>query len=124
MFYHYSMPRHSGFFTKALTQTITAIELMASPNGTTIAELTKRLSLTRRSVFRLIKTIEQDINIPIIINRNVFGGVSTYRLPSGFVERFSHAVTPSLRLSFHKAIMFYMIFEDDIIIDTNETQNK
>jgi hypothetical protein len=72
MFYHFPHAKNSGFFTKALTQTITAIELMASPNGTTIADVTKSLSLTHRSVFRLIKAIEQDLNFPVIVNRLAF----------------------------------------------------
>jgi len=40
------MPKHTGFFTKSLAQIITAIELMASPEGTTIVELAKSLSIT------------------------------------------------------------------------------
>ena len=111
------MPTHTGFFTKALTQTITAIELMATQKGTTIAELSKSLSLTRRSVFRLIRTIDHDLNIPIIIDRKEFGGPATYRLPPELVERFSHATTPSFILSFRQAILFHLILKDEVFHD-------
>jgi len=112
--YHNTMPKHTGFFTKALTNIITAIELLASPEGTTIAELTKSLSLTRRSVFRLLRVIEGDLNIPIIADRKTFGGVATYRLVPGLVERLSHIATPSIVLSFRQTILFYLILKDEI----------
>jgi hypothetical protein len=108
------MPKYKGFFTKALAQTITAIELMASTEGTTIAELSKSLSLTRRSVFRLIRIIEHDLNIPVIVSRKAFGGHVTYHLPPELVENFSHAATPSFILSFRQAILFHLILKDEV----------
>jgi hypothetical protein len=93
-------------------------------NSWLLTELTKKLSLTRRSVFRLLSTIEHDLNIPVIINRKVFGGVSTYRLPPELVERFSHATTPSLTLSFRQAVLFYLILKDKVFMNNNETQGN
>jgi hypothetical protein len=106
------MAEHTGFFTKALTQTITAIELMSSPEGTTITELIKNLSLTRRSVFRLIKTIEQDLNIPVTVSRDTFGGFATYRIPSSFVETLSHITIPPSITSFRQNILFYLVLTE------------
>jgi len=114
------MPIRTEFFTKTLTQIIAAIELMASPKGTTIIELVKSLSITRRSVFRLTRTIEHDLNIPIIVDRKVFGGVATYRLPPEIVKRFSQKTTPSLILSFRKSVLFHLIFEDEV----SKTNNR
>jgi len=113
------MSKHTGFFTKALSNIITAIELLASPEGTTIVELVKSLSLTRRSVFRMLRTIEHDLNIPIITDRKAFGGVATYRLMPGLVERLSHIVTPSVILSFRQTILFYLILKDEIFQSKN-----
>jgi hypothetical protein len=111
------MPKHTGFFTKGLLHTITVIECMASPEGATIEQLTKRLSITRRSVFRLIRTIERDFNIPVIMNRKVFGGPAAYRLPSSFVERFSHMTAPPIALSFNQAVLFYVILKDTVFFN-------
>jgi hypothetical protein len=108
------MPKHTGFFTKTLVKIITAIELMASPEGTTIMELAKSLSLTRRSVFRLLRTIEHDLDIPIITDRKAFGGVATYYIPQGLVEKLSHVAAPSVILSFRQTILFYLILKDEI----------
>jgi hypothetical protein len=108
------MPTYTGFFTKALAHIIAAIEQMASPEGATIAGLSKSLSLTRRSVFRLIRAIEHDLNIPVIVDRKLFGGVAAYRLPPELVERLSHTVTPSLILSFRQAVLFHLILKDEV----------
>jgi hypothetical protein len=108
------MAPYTIFFTKNLTQIITIIECMASPEGTTIVELTKLLSLTRRSVFRLIRTIEHDLNIPVTVSKKAFGGHVTYRLPSSFVEKLSHITIPLSCLSFRQAILFHLILKDEI----------
>jgi hypothetical protein len=117
------MPAHTSFFTKGFIKILTAIEHMASPEGTTILELTKRLSLTRRSVFRLIRTIEHELNIPVIIDRKVFGGTATYRLPQEIVKKFSSITTPPLILSFRQAILFYLL-NNEIFQDKHEMQEK
>jgi len=112
--YPNAMPTNSGFFTKGLIQTLTAIECMASPKGTTIKELSEHLSLTRRSVFRLIRTIEHDLNIPVIADRKTFGGHATYRIPPDLVEKLSKITTPPLILSFRQAILLYLLQKDEI----------
>jgi hypothetical protein len=108
------MPTRTGLFTKSLVQIITVIELMASPEGTTIKELAKFLSLTHRSVFRLIRAIEHDLNIPVIVDRKLYGGVATYHLPPEFVEKFSSKTAPSLILSFRQAVLLYLLLEDAV----------
>ena len=118
------MPSNAGSITKSLNQILTVIEHMASPNGTTINEMSKCLSLTHRSVFRLIRTIEHDLNIPVIVDRKTFGGTATYRLPADFVNKFSHITTPPLILSFQQAILFYLIFNNDTFYDKSTRQDK
>jgi len=62
----------------------------------------------------LLRAIEHDSNIPIITDRKAFGGVATYRLVPGLVERLSHIAAPSVTLSFRQAVLFYLILKDEI----------
>lgn len=101
------MADDTRFFTNSLIHAIEAIDLMASPQGTTIEELSRRLQVNRRSVFRLIKTMEQDLSIPIIVNRDVFGGCATYHLPVSFIEKVSNITLPPL--TFNQAAVVYMV---------------
>jgi hypothetical protein len=113
------MSAHAGFFTKTLTQSLNAIKLMASPEGTTIEELIRGLSLTRRSVFRLLRTIEHDLHIPFIVKREVFGGHASYHLPSSFINRFSNIILPELALTFDQALLVYLLACPDTILEDN-----
>jgi hypothetical protein len=123
---HYpnAMPTNSGFFTKGLVQTLTAIECMAYPEGTTINDLSKRLSLTRRPVFRLIRTIEHDLKIPVIVDRKTFGGHAAYRIPPELIEKFSKVTTPPLILSFRQAILLYLLQKDEIFQNKHGAHDK
>ena len=107
------MPANASLFIKSLFQILTIIELMASPHGTSIEELTRHLSLTRRSIFRLIKTIEQTFHIPVIIKREMFGCPATYHLPESFLKMLSSINAQALPLSFSQAILFYLLFSGD-----------
>jgi hypothetical protein len=96
-------------FTKCFLQIIEIIRHMASPEGTTIKELICNLSLTRRSVFRVISIMENDFNIPIIVKRDTFGGLARYFLPKPFVDSFSQITLPKINLSFGEAVTLYLI---------------
>ena len=118
------MSTRYNFIAKSLIHIVNAIEYIASPDGTTVQELSKRLSITRRSVFRLIRAIEHDLNIPVIIDRKTFGGAATYRLPLEFVEKLSHITTPPLILSFRQAVFFYLIFNDEALSNNGARQGE
>jgi len=104
-----AMPVSKSFFTKSLSQILTVIRLMASPEGTTLSELTKRLSLTRRSVFHLLRRIETDLHIPVIVTRKGFGGHAKYVLPKSFIERLSQSSLPRIKLTFDEALTIYLL---------------
>jgi len=90
----------SRFFTKNFSQIVSVIKYLASPEGTTVKELSGSLSLTRRSVFRLLRSIEADLHIPVIAKRKVFGGMARYYLPESFIKSLSHVNLPQMDLSF------------------------
>ena len=108
------MPHQTSFFTKSFSQTIAIIKHMATPEGTTIAELAKMLSLTRRSVFRLIQTIEQELNIPVIISRKGFGSKATYHIPPDFIESFLKPTVLPEKLTITQAVLLYLLSKEDI----------
>jgi hypothetical protein len=113
------MSPRSGFITKGITHAITAITCLASLGGTSITELSGRLSLTRRSVFRLLRALEHDFHIPIVVSRDTFGGIATYQLPQDFIDKFSHITIPSMELTFDETILFYLLVNSDIGTETH-----
>jgi hypothetical protein len=106
------MPDSGKLFTRNFFQIIKVLNYMSKPTGTGIEELCRQLHLNRRSIFRLLKTIECNLQIPVTVNREVFGGTASYRLSSGFVEKLSGAGLPALSLTFNQALMVYLILKD------------
>jgi predicted DNA-binding transcriptional regulator YafY len=50
--------------SKQLTRYMKALEVLARPGGTTIKELGESLEIGRRSVYRLIETLEE-LGVPL-----------------------------------------------------------
>jgi hypothetical protein len=103
------MTEQTCFFTKNFFQTVNAVKHMASPEGTSIKELIKGLSLNRRSVFRLLRSIEIDLNIPVIVKRKEFGGFARYHLSESFTGCLSHISLPEMKLSLDEAVTVYLL---------------
>ena len=93
---------------------LTVIECMASPNGTTIDELVKSLSIKRRSVFRLIRILERELHIQFDVSKKSFGGTVAYRLPPSFLETLSDINTRPQALSFRQSVLFYLLFDESL----------
>ena len=86
---------------------------MASPEGTSVKELTESLSLNRRSVFRLLKSIEAHLHIPIMVKRKDFGGTARYCLPEPFFKSLSDISLSKMDLSFDEAVALYLLLEPE-----------
>jgi len=95
---------------------------MASPKGTTIAELSKCLSVTRRSIFRLIRTMEQDYKVPVIMKRETFGGSAKYNLPQSFIDNLSKIENLPISLSFDEAILMFILINSGTLSGKYKTQ--
>lgn len=97
---------------------------MASPRGTTIEELISHLSLTRRSIFRLLRTIEHELHIPVIVKRKVFGGHASYHLSASFINNFSNITLPETLLTFDQALLVYLFSCLDTVFSNNDIQKN
>jgi len=85
---------------------------MKQPNGTGIEEICKELQITRRSAFRLLKTIETKFDKPFIMRRTTFGGSVSYHLSQDFIEKMSNITLPELHLSFTQAVFLHLVFDE------------
>jgi hypothetical protein len=103
------MTERLRFFTKTFSLTVNAVKLLSSPKGTSIKELMKGLSLNRRSVFRLLRSIQADLQIPVIVKRKKFGGIARYHLSESFIGCLSHFKLPKTDLSFDEAVAVYLL---------------
>jgi len=61
-----------------------AVNLLASPAGTTINGMMKNLSVSRRSVFRLLEALEE-LGFPLTNEQSIPKSEKTYRLMDTYV---------------------------------------
>ena len=109
------MSKDTRFITKSLFHVLRILELMKQPDGTGIKEICKELQVTRRSAFRLLKTIETKLGKPLIIRRTTFGETASYHLSQGFIEKMSNITLPKLHLSFTQAIFLHLVLEENTV---------
>ncbi len=70
-----------------------AVNLLASPRGTTIKGLMGALHISRRSVFRLLEALEE-LGFPLIDDQPMPRGEKTYRLMESYVLKFPNVAIP------------------------------
>jgi predicted DNA-binding transcriptional regulator YafY len=109
-----------AMFNKNLIKLIKAIDLLAGSGGTTVEALSAELELSRRSVFRMIKTMREELNFPIEDDRSEFGGKTRYWLMDRFVTRLSNVILPRLSLSLQEATLLYFLLGRDEVFKDSE----
>jgi len=75
-----------------------AVDLLASPKGTTIKELERELGISRRSVFRLFDALEE-LDFPLTDEQSAPRAEKIYRLEEGYVCKLPNRLVPDLRFS-------------------------
>jgi predicted DNA-binding transcriptional regulator YafY len=107
-------------FNKTFSQIIKTVELMASEKGTSIEELEKALNLKRRSIFRVINTIEDELKFPVSINREGFGGIARYHLPETYISKLSRYSAPDFALTLNEVLLLHFLLSHDSIFENSE----
>jgi len=100
---------------KNLPKLIKIVELMTGEHGVSIEELEHSLGVKRRSVFRLIKTLEEDFDFPVKVKRKDFGGVVKYFLPAKCLSKLTKMAVPSLSLNYGEVTMLQILLAHDTI---------
>ena len=101
--------------SKNIPKIIKAVELMTGEQGASIEELEQSLGIKRRSVFRLINTIEKDLAFPVTSKRDGFGGQAKYRLPGKYLSRITKMAVPRLSLNFKEVTLLQFLLTHDTI---------
>jgi predicted DNA-binding transcriptional regulator YafY len=89
---------------------IKAVNLLASPGGATIATLGGSLGISRRSVFRLLRTFEE-LGFPVAEDEPQQRRVKTYRLEESYVLKLPNIAIPDPRLSADEIIFILAVLK-------------
>ena len=97
-----------------------AINLLASPQGTTIKGLMKGLGISRRSVFRLLTALEE-LGLPLIDDQPVPKGEKIYSIMESYVVQFPNIAIPSINFSEQELELLLSMLDFCIDIQKSET---
>ena len=87
-----------------------AINLLASSSGTTIKELMEGLNISRRSVFRLIQTLEE-MGFPLVDEQSQPKAEKTYRLVDSYVLKLPNITIANPNLTVEEMIYILAVLK-------------
>jgi predicted DNA-binding transcriptional regulator YafY len=87
-----------------------AVNLLASPNGATVGKLENGLGISRRSVFRLLRTLDE-LGFPLTDDKPQCKGEKTYRITSSYVMKLPNIAIPDPRLSKEELIFILAVLK-------------
>ena len=89
---------------------LTAINLLASPQGTTVKGLMESLNISRRSVFRMLQVIEE-LGFPLVDNKPQRKTEKTYRLLDSYILKLPNIAIPNPNLSIEEIDLVLSILD-------------
>ena len=87
-----------------------AVNLLASPKGTTVKGLMESLGISRRSVFRLLQALDE-LGFPIADNQPQTKTEKTYRLIDAYVLKLPNIAIPNPCLSAEEIILVLSVMK-------------
>jgi predicted DNA-binding transcriptional regulator YafY len=107
-------------YSKSTENLIKAVQLMAAEKGTSALELEQKLGLKRRTVFRLITSIKDELKFPVSVKREKSRGAARYYLPESCLSKISSLTVPRFSLSFNEILLLKYLFAHDTIFHDTE----
>lgn len=93
---------------KNLVKLIKALELMAKPAGTTINELSEKLEIDRRSVYRLIKLIEE-LGCPIYDDKVPYEKRKRWKLEQSYIKKLPNMSIPDMIFTLSELVALQLL---------------
>lgn len=108
--------------SQKLVKLFKAIELFSKPEGATIRDLQAKLQVDRKSVYRLIRTME-DLGFPLTDDKPPFEREKRWRLEERYLTRLPNLSLPSISLDLKEIIALYMLRSEAAIFKGTEIED-
>jgi predicted DNA-binding transcriptional regulator YafY len=93
---------------KNLVKLLKAIDLLSCQNGTSISEIGQNLEIDRRSVYRLIRMIE-DLGFPLYNEKVPFEKEKRWKLGESFLAKLPNMNIPNVQLTIIETFSLYLL---------------
>jgi predicted DNA-binding transcriptional regulator YafY len=94
--------------SKQLTKYMKALEMLARPGGTTIKELADGLEIDRRSVYRLMGTMEE-LGVPLYDEPQPLEKEKRWKVVENYAKKLRTVSAPPVQLSLAEIVALYLL---------------
>lgn len=99
---------------KQLIQMLQILEALSGCNGVTLRELEAKLGVTRRTVERLINTMQQ-LNFPIYDEKEDGQREKHWHLEESYIQKLPNTTVSNLNLTLYEVICLYLMKRDESV---------
>jgi predicted DNA-binding transcriptional regulator YafY len=93
---------------KRLTKYIKALEVLSRPGGTTIKELSESLDVGRRSIYRLIETLEE-LGVPLYDETQPLEKEKRWKVEERYAKKLRMVSAPPVQLTLAEIVALYLL---------------
>jgi predicted DNA-binding transcriptional regulator YafY len=106
-----------------LVKLLKALDLLSRPSGVTIKEISENLGIDRRSVYRLMETIEE-LHIPTYEDKNPAEKEKRWKLVESYVKKLPNLTFPDISLTLPEIISLYLLKGESGIFQDTEIRQR
>lgn len=93
---------------KNLIKLIKTIDLLSKPQGVTLDELATELGIEKRSVYRVLETV-QELGVPVYEDKAPFEKRKHWKIEESYIKKLPNMKIPTLDLTLSEIISLYML---------------
>ncbi|WP_300674872.1 YafY family protein [Desulfoluna sp.] len=108
---------------KQVRQICDVLDALAAPDGATIRGLEEKLGVTRRSVERLLSTM-QEMRFPIYDEKKDGEREKHWLIEASYVLKLPNTTLPNLTISYHEMMCLYLLNRDDPVFKGTHIERK
>ncbi len=98
-----------------------ALDLISRPQGATIKQLSSKLGITTRSVYRLLDII-QELNFPVYDDNNLPGREKSWKLDTDYILRMPNINLPDIRFNIKEIMALHLLRAESRIYTGTEIE--
>lgn len=114
------MPLPAVKFERNFVLLLKMLYSLTNPCGTTVKALEDELGVSRRTIYRSISTLTDDLNLPITSVRHSYGGETVYKLDPSYTIRLKSLCLPRLTFSRTEAAILHLLLKRDAALADSE----
>ena len=95
-------------FEKNLVKILKAVDLIARPSGCTIKEIESEIGISRRSVYRLLETL-QELNFPIYDEKIPYSREKRWKFEEGYLKKLPNIDMPQIKFTPKEIIILHYL---------------